>query len=255
MKGTVHPDHLNPQTGNDLVPVDLSLVLACYNDGPYLVECVREIVTVLADASFSFEIIFVEDCSTDDTRQQIARAVDNHPEHTLRAIYHDVNVGRGGTVTDGFRAATGTVAGFIDIDLEVHARYIPSMVRAVFDGADMAVARRIYTFRPSSIDRYILSKGYSWLIRKTSVHCSVVVSLRSASTLFLSWSVTRCASNSRMARRPPLGRSTATLMRRVVTASKTVREMCSSWFHVVLGFATSHHSSPSQCCILILSGG
>ena len=76
------------------------------------------------------------------------------------------NKGRGATVTDGFRAARGEIAGYIDVDLEVHPRYIPSLLRAIEKGADVAVVRRIYAFQLRSLDRYFMSRGYSWLVRR-----------------------------------------------------------------------------------------
>jgi glycosyltransferase involved in cell wall biosynthesis len=68
-------------------------------------------------------------------------------------------------VTEGFRAARGEITGFLDVDLEVHARYIPSLVRAIEQGADVATVRRIYAFQLGSLDRYAMSRGYSWLVR------------------------------------------------------------------------------------------
>jgi glycosyltransferase involved in cell wall biosynthesis len=84
----------------------------------------------------------------------------------MRAILHETNTGRGGAVTDGFRAARGEITGYMDVDLEVHSRYIPSLVRAIEKGADIAVVRRIYAFQLRSLDRYFMSRGYSWLVRK-----------------------------------------------------------------------------------------
>ena len=52
------------------------------------------------------------------------------------------------------------------MDLEVHARYIPSLVRAIEEGADVATVRRIYAFQLGSLDRYFMSRGYSWLVRR-----------------------------------------------------------------------------------------
>jgi hypothetical protein len=69
-------------------------------------------------------------------------------------------------VTDGFKAARGTIAGYLDIDLEVHCRYIPSLVRAIEKGADVATVRRIYAFQVRVLDRYFMSRGYSWLVRR-----------------------------------------------------------------------------------------
>ena len=143
----------------------LSLVLACYNEAEHLRESFREIKDVLLDLNRPFEVIFVDDVSRDDTRLILHEIQEAHPELDLRVILHDENRGRGTTVDDGFRAARGEIAGFLDVDLEVHARYIPSLVRAIEKGADVATVRRIYAFQLASLDRYLMSRGYSWLVR------------------------------------------------------------------------------------------
>ena len=85
---------------------------------------------------------------------------------TLRTILHERNLGRGASVSDGFRAARGEIAGYIDVDLEVHSRYIPSLVRAIERGADVATLQRIYAFQVRSLDRYAMCRGYSFLVRR-----------------------------------------------------------------------------------------
>lgn len=112
-----------------------------------------------------YEIVLVDDVSRDRTREIIRGLVAAHPD-TVRAIFHEKNTGRGQTVTDGFRAARGAIAGFLDVDLEVHARYIPSLVKAIERGADVATVRRIYAFQLRSLDRYLMSRGYSFLVRR-----------------------------------------------------------------------------------------
>ncbi len=144
-------------------PVDLSLVIACYNESSHLEESVREVIATLDRSVWRYELIFIDDCSTDDTRAVIDRVVAAWPRHRLRTAHHDRNTGRGRTVTDGLRLARGPIAGYIDIDLEVHARYIPCMVRAIEEGADIASAHRIYKFVPSLLFRHVLSRGYHWL--------------------------------------------------------------------------------------------
>jgi glycosyltransferase involved in cell wall biosynthesis len=144
----------------------VSVVLACYNEEETLAQSFREIVDSLGDTGRSFEILFVDDVSRDGTREIIRSLVDAHPHLALRAIFHEVNQGRGATVTDGFRAARGEIAGFLDVDLEVHSRYIPSLVRAIERGADVATVRRIYAFQARSLDRYFMSRGYSFLVRR-----------------------------------------------------------------------------------------
>jgi glycosyltransferase AglD len=143
----------------------LSLVLACYNEEQILAESFRGIREVLEALGRPFEVIFVDDVSRDGTRALIERIVRENPDLDLRVILHEANRGRGATVTDGFRAARGVLTGYLDVDLEVHCRYIPSLMRALEKGADIATVRRIYAFQLGSLDRYFMSRGYSWLVR------------------------------------------------------------------------------------------
>jgi len=144
----------------------LSLVLACYNEEEILAESFREIRETLDGLARPYEIVFVDDVSRDRTREILREIVAKNPDLSLNVILHDRNKGRGAAVTDGFRAARGEIAGYIDVDLEVHPRYIPSLVRAIEKGADVAVVRRIYAFQLASLDRSFMSRGYSWLVRR-----------------------------------------------------------------------------------------
>ena len=89
----------------------------------------------------------------------------DHPDKNFRKLFHTHNTGRGRTVADGFRLACGDFVGYLDIDLEVHARYVPSMVLALRQGADVATAHRIYKVQPRLFNRFVLSTGYAWLMR------------------------------------------------------------------------------------------
>jgi glycosyltransferase involved in cell wall biosynthesis len=120
---------------------------------------------VLEEMHRPYEIVFVDDVSRDRTRD-IIRALAQAHLATVRTLFHETNKGRGQTVTDGFRIARGAIAGFLDVDLEVHARYIPSLVKAIERGADVATVRRIYAFQVRSLDRYAMSRGYSFLVRR-----------------------------------------------------------------------------------------
>lgn len=144
----------------------LSLVVACYNEEDVLEESVAEVFETLDAFGRPWEIVFVDDKSGDRTRELLARLVAAHPERDLRVILHERNQGRGATVSDGFRAARGEVTGYLDIDLEVHSRYIPSLVRAIEKGADVATLRRVYLFRLRALDRELMSRGYSWLVKR-----------------------------------------------------------------------------------------
>lgn len=145
---------------------EISLVLACYNEEQILESSFGEIADTMRAFGRPFEILFVDDVSRDRTREIIRELVERHPELDLGVILHETNRGRGATVSDGFRAARGAIAGYLDVDLEVHSRYIPALVQAIEKGADVATVRRIYAFQVRSLDRYLMSRGYTWLVRR-----------------------------------------------------------------------------------------
>src|SRR6185295_12674741 len=137
----------------------LSVVLACYNEEEILAASFAEIREVLDDLGRPYEIVFVDDVSRDRTREIIRGIVADNPTVSIQVILHEVNRGRGVTVSDGFRSARGEIVGYLDVDLEVHARYIPSLVRAIEKGADVATVRRIYAFQLRSLDRFFMSRA------------------------------------------------------------------------------------------------
>ena len=147
---------------------DLSLILACYNEGLMFRQSVKKVFSVLDQTDFSYEVIFVEDKSTDRTTASIKQIIKNNPRRNLTAIFHQQNQGRGKTVTDGILQAKGKVVGFIDIDLEVPADYMPRFINAILSGYHLAVAHRIYDFTLRSLPRWISSKSYvglrKWLL-------------------------------------------------------------------------------------------
>jgi glycosyltransferase involved in cell wall biosynthesis len=145
---------------------DLSVVVACYQEESHLVDSLRQLVATLDGLHRSYELIFLDDRSTDRTAALIAQLVEGHANR--RAVYHAQNVGRGGTVSEGFRLAQGRIVGFLDIDLEVHCRHLPWVLSAIDGGADGATAFRHYPLgtNPLAWVRQFLSKGYRWLFRQ-----------------------------------------------------------------------------------------
>jgi glycosyltransferase AglD len=146
-------------------PPDVAVVIACYNEEEVLAASFEEILETLSETGRRFEVIFVDDVSRDRTREIIRSIQERHAGVAIRVILHETNRGRGATVSDGFRLAQAPIVGYLDVDLEVHSRYIPSLVRAIEKGADVATVRRIYAFQAKSLDRYFMSRGYSYLVR------------------------------------------------------------------------------------------
>jgi hypothetical protein len=143
--------------------LDLSLVIACYNEAGHLEDSIRQILKIMATTKYKYEIIFVDDGSSDGTKDIICRLCNNNK--MMSYVFHERNEGRGKSVSDGIKRAKGEVVGFMDIDLETHAMYIPWLVAEVLGGADIAYAWRIYIRKLHSLDRWILNRGYNFLVR------------------------------------------------------------------------------------------
>ena len=115
----------------------LSIVIPCFNE----VGTIRAIVErVRAAPVQNKEIIIVDDCSIDGTRDtlriEIAPLVD-------RIIYHDVNQGKGAALRTGFAAATGDVVIVQDADLEYDPNEYPKLLAPIERGqADVVFGSR-----------------------------------------------------------------------------------------------------------------
>jgi hypothetical protein len=155
----------HPQSsGAMLDTVDLSLVITCYREEGHLTESLDEIRRVLDTTSLRYEIILVDDASDDATPDLIRQYIDRHPDCILRAAFHTENQGRGAAVQDGFLMAQGCFVGFLDVDLEIAASYLPSALAPLIAGkADMVLADRQYAFQPRTIARFVATKGYRML--------------------------------------------------------------------------------------------
>ena len=149
---------------------DLTLVVPCYNEAPHLRENVRTLMDVLDNSRFDYDIVLVDDSSQDGTRAVIEQLCQESSR--CRSIFHEENLGRGAAFKTGFAASTGRVTGFIDIDLEVAAHYVPPLAALVDQhGYDVATGRRYYLARQTGgLHRIVLSFFYRAL-------CGVLLSL------------------------------------------------------------------------------
>lgn len=140
----------------------LSLILALYNEGPTLEKSLKTIYKLLQKIQKPWEIILVEDKSTDDTlikTQKLLPYLKN-----TKLVNHKKNQGRGKTINDGIKAARGTYCGFLDVDLEVSADYIPLFIKELEEGSDVVVGKRFYEKNLTAVTRVLTSIGYKFIV-------------------------------------------------------------------------------------------
>lgn len=138
----------------------VTLILPCYNEAEHFEQSCELIISRLKNTPWLWEIIFIDDRSSDDTRERIRRLVQKKTDVKMRAFFHQQNVGRGGTVTEGIRLARTEIVGYMDIDCEIAPHYLSLFVEKILAGDDLAAAWRIYNLDPSSIMRFAASKAY-----------------------------------------------------------------------------------------------
>lgn len=143
---------------------EFSLILACYNESEHINKSIENIILAAESLKVEYEIIFVEDKSTDNTNALIKKIIKKYKHYPLKLISHTFNKGRGASVTDGILRSKGRIVGFIDIDCEISADYISQFLNTA-EKTDMVVARRIYSFNLFSIHRWVTSKIYALLIK------------------------------------------------------------------------------------------
>ena len=119
------------------LPADfkLSVVIPVYNERQWIHEILRRVRAV----PIPKEIILVDDCSTDGTRD-ILKSLDG-PD--VRVFFHEVNQGKGAALRTGFHHAAGDVVLVQDADLEYDPAEYPRLIQPILDNrADVVFGSR-----------------------------------------------------------------------------------------------------------------
>jgi glycosyltransferase involved in cell wall biosynthesis len=114
----------------------LSVVIPVYNERQWIKEILRRVEAV----PIPKEIVIVDDCSTDGTREML-RELETHPD--IRVFYQPVNQGKGAALREGFRQARGDAVLVQDADLEYDPAEYPRLIQPILENrADVVYGSR-----------------------------------------------------------------------------------------------------------------
>jgi len=115
----------------------LSVVIPCFNEK----KTIREVINaVKASPCKDLEIIIVDDCSTDGSREILKKEIEPLVD---MVIYHSVNKGKGAALRTGFGQATGDIVVIQDADLEYDPQEYPKLISPIVEGrADVVYGSR-----------------------------------------------------------------------------------------------------------------
>jgi glycosyltransferase involved in cell wall biosynthesis len=112
----------------------LSIVMPCYNELHTIEEIVAKVLQV--DLSIERELVIVDDCSTDGTRELLSKYAD---QDAIQVVFHETNRGKGAGLRTGFKHATGDVILVQDADLEYDPAEYPKLLKPILEGKAQVV--------------------------------------------------------------------------------------------------------------------
>ncbi len=128
-------------------PMKLSIIIPVYNEVGTIAEVIRRVL--VAPVDLPKEVIVVDDCSTDGTRECLQELVKNTRsdtgEATLKVLSHAQNLGKGAAIQTAIAKTTGTMIIIQDADLEYDPEDYPVLLQPILGGrADVVFGNRFH---------------------------------------------------------------------------------------------------------------
>ena len=115
----------------------LSIIIPCYNEADTIDSIIAAVKACPVEEK---EIILVDDCSSDGTREKLRNEIEGLVD---KVLYHTHNQGKGAALRTGIKAATGDIVIIQDADLEYDPNEIPKVIGPIVDGkADVVYGSR-----------------------------------------------------------------------------------------------------------------
>lgn len=130
----------------------LSIIVPAYNEENTIQIILNKISEVQLIQNIEKEIIVVNDCSKDNTEQNVLLFQQQRPELNIVYKKHDVNKGKGAALRTGFQSATGDFVIVQDADMEYDPHEFNILLKPILDGfADVVYGTRFMGGKPHRI--------------------------------------------------------------------------------------------------------
>ena len=146
--------------------MDISIVIPLLDEAESLPELASWIEKVMNENHYSYEVIFVDDGSSDNSWQVIENLRAKNPN--IKGISFLRNYGKSGALHEGFRAAQGDVVITMDADLQDSPDEIPELRRMILENNFDLVSGWKKKRYDNTITKNIPSKFFNWVTRKVS---------------------------------------------------------------------------------------
>ena len=143
----------------------LSIVVPVFNERDLAPQALARIEAAPLPEGVVRELVLIDDCSTDGTREWLREFAAARPDVILKL--HEKNAGKGAALRTGFAAATGDFVIVQDADLEYDPREIPTVLEPLLDGRADAVFGTRFLGHTHRVLYYLHSVG-NWLLTTLS---------------------------------------------------------------------------------------
>ena len=151
----------------------LSIVIPCYNEKRTIVQLLERVLHAHLPENVEREVVVVDDCSTDGTRDMLAGMSDS----CMKVLRHEKNLGKGAALRTGFAHATGDVVVVQDADLEYNPDEYGKLLKPILDGrADVVYGSRFMTTDERRILYYFHYVGNRFLTFASNVFTNMNLS-------------------------------------------------------------------------------
>ncbi len=147
--------------------MDLTIIVPLLNEAESIPELFSWIKRVMTSEGYSYEVLFVDDGSTDDSWKVIEGLKEQNPD-IVKGIRFRRNYGKSPALYCGFKAAQGDIVVTMDADLQDSPEEVPEMIRMIREeGYDLVSGWKKKRF-DGKFSKNIPSKIYNWTARKVT---------------------------------------------------------------------------------------